>query len=96
MNNSIHSINRSASNEKGTITVATGLLTFPAACINAYATPVLLGGAQFQMMAPAVYDQFSRVSNCSFGAPLAFILLAVTLVMTIVGSTALSRKYRSS
>ncbi|WP_347975471.1 ABC transporter permease [Bosea vestrisii] len=35
-------------------------------CMNAYATPVLLGGPQFRMMAPAVYDQFSRVSNWPF------------------------------
>ncbi|PRD40789.1 ABC transporter permease [Phyllobacterium phragmitis] len=65
-------------------------------CMNAYATPVLLGGPQFQMMAPAVYDQFSRVSNWPFGAALAFILLIVTLLMTVVGSAALSRKYRAA
>lgn len=62
--------------------------------MNAYATPVLLGGPQFQMMAPAVYDQFNRVSNWPFGAALAFILLAVTLLMTVIGSLALSRKYK--
>lgn len=62
--------------------------------MNAYATPVLLGGPQFQMMAPAVYDQFNRVSNWPFGAALAFILLAVTLLMTVIGSVALSRKYK--
>ena len=61
--------------------------------MNAYATPVLLGGPQFQMMAPAVYDQFNRVSNWPFGAALAFTLLAVTLMMTVIGSAALSRKY---
>jgi putative spermidine/putrescine transport system permease protein len=64
-------------------------------CMNAYATPVLLGGPQFQMMAPAVYDQFSRVSNWPFGAALAFILLAVTLLLTAVGSHFIGRKYRA-
>lgn len=64
--------------------------------MNAYATPVLLGGPQFQMMAPAVYDQFNRVSNWPFGAALAFILLAVTLMMTLIGSAALARKYKTS
>ncbi len=62
--------------------------------MNAYATPVLLGGPQFQMMAPAVYDQFNRVSNWPFGAALAFILLVVTLLMTVIGSVTLSRKYK--
>lgn len=65
-------------------------------CMNAYATPVLLGGPQFQMMAPAVYDQFSRVSNWPFGAALAFILLAVTLLLTALGSHFIGRRYRTA
>lgn len=65
-------------------------------CMNAYATPVLLGGPQFKMMAPAVYDQFVRGNNWPFGAALAFILLAVTLVLTMVGSTLLGRRYRAA
>lgn len=63
-------------------------------CMNAYATPVLLGGPQFKMMAPAVYDQFVRSTNWPFGAALAFILLAVTLTLTLVGSATLQRRYR--
>ncbi|WP_316171386.1 ABC transporter permease [Bradyrhizobium sp. SZCCHNRI1058] len=74
--------------------IAGGVMVFILS-MNAYATPVLLGGPQFQMMAPAVYDQFNRVSNWPFGAALAFILLAVTLMMTIVGSAALARKYKA-
>ncbi len=61
-------------------------------CMNAFATPVLLGGPQFAMMAPAVYDQFVRVSNWPFGAALAFLLLAVTLVLTATGSWLLQRR----
>jgi hypothetical protein len=45
---------------------------------------------------PAVYDQFSRAGNWPFGAALAFILLVVTLLMTVIGSTALGRKYRTA
>ncbi len=63
-------------------------------CMNAYATPVLLGGAQFKMMAPAVYDQFVRSTNWPFGGALAFILLAVTLGLTLAGSALLQRRYR--
>jgi putative spermidine/putrescine transport system permease protein len=63
-------------------------------CMNAYATPVLLGGPQFQMMAPAVYDQFVRTTNWPFGAALAFILLFVTLGLTLLGSFLLQRRYR--
>ncbi len=61
-------------------------------CMNAYATPVLLGGPQFKMMAPALYDQFVRTTNWPFGAALAFILMASTLVLTVIGTTVLSRR----
>ena len=64
-------------------------------CMNAYATPVLLGGPTFKMMAPAVYDQFVRGTNWPFGAALAFILLVVTLGLTVVGSLLLGRRYRT-
>lgn len=63
-------------------------------CMNAYATPLLLGGPQFQMMAPAVYEQFARASNWPFGAALAFILLIVTVVLTSFGSSAISKRYK--
>ncbi|HYZ31342.1 MAG TPA: ABC transporter permease [Crenalkalicoccus sp.] len=61
-------------------------------CMNAYATPVLLGGPQFKMMAPAVYDQFVRGTNWPFGAALAFILLAVTLALAALGGALLRRR----
>jgi putative spermidine/putrescine transport system permease protein len=64
-------------------------------CMNAYATPVLLGGPQFKMMAPAVYDQFVRGTNWPFGAALAFILLVVTLALTVLGSAVVGRRYRT-
>ncbi len=63
-------------------------------CMNAYATPVLLGGSRFKMMAPAVYDQFVRTTNWPFGAALAFVLLTVTLGLTMFGSALLQRRYR--
>ena len=62
-------------------------------CMNTYATAVLLGGPQFKMMAPAVYDQFSKGMNWPFGAALAFILLSVTLVLTALGTALLGRRY---
>ena len=63
-------------------------------CMNTYASAVLLGGPRFKMMAPAVYDQFVRGNNWPFGAALAFILLTITLVLTVLGSAALGRRYR--
>jgi len=50
--------------------------------MNAYATPVLLGGPRFQMMAPVIYDQISGQANWPLGSALAFVLMAVTLILT--------------
>ncbi|MDJ0386998.1 ABC transporter permease [Roseomonas sp. E05] len=74
--------------------VAAGSVLVFILCMNAYATPVLLGGPQFKMMAPAVYDQFVRGNNWPFGAALAFILLFATMVLTLVGSALIGRRYR--
>lgn len=68
-------------------TVLVGIL-----CMNAYATPVLLGGPQFRMMAPALYDQIGRASNWPFGAALAFILMVATVSLTIASTLALKRQ----
>ncbi|WP_120009405.1 ABC transporter permease [Teichococcus vastitatis] len=74
--------------------VAAGSVLVFVLCMNTYASAVLLGGPQFKMMAPAVYDQFVRGNNWPFGAALAFILLGITLVLTVAGSAALGRRYR--
>ena len=59
--------------------------------MNAYATPVLLGGPSFAMLAPAIYDQFTRAGNWPFGAALAFMLLTTTLVLTALVSLGITR-----
>lgn len=74
--------------------VAAGCTLVFILCMNTFATAVLLGGSQFKMMAPAVYDQFSKGSNWPFGAALAFILLAATLSLTVIGSALLGRRGR--
>jgi putative spermidine/putrescine transport system permease protein len=63
-------------------------------CMTAYATPVLLGGANFKMMTPAVYDQFVSTTNWPLGAALAITLLAVTLCLTFVGTALFGRRSR--
>jgi putative spermidine/putrescine transport system permease protein len=61
--------------------------------MNAYATPVLLGGPQFKMMGPLVYDQF-RLNNWPFGAAVAFVLMLATLVLTASANLVVQRRYR--
>ena len=60
--------------------------------MNAYATPILLGGPRFQMMAPMVATQVLDQSNWPFGAAVAFVLIAVTLVLTIATGAVFGRQ----
>jgi len=72
--------------------VAGAILCFILA-MNAYATPVLLGGPQFKMMAPLVFGQF-RLNNWPFGAAVAFVLMTATLVLTASANVLGQRRYR--
>jgi putative spermidine/putrescine transport system permease protein len=74
--------------------VAAGCVLVFVLCMNTYATAVLLGGPRFKMMAPAIFDQFVRGNNWPMGATLAFMLLAVTISFTVLGSFAFARHYR--
>ncbi len=72
--------------------IAGVILTFILA-MNAYATPVLLGGPKFNMMAPLVFDQM-RLGNWPFGAAVSFILMITTLVLTALSSYWMGKRYR--
>lgn len=74
--------------------IAAGSILVFVSCMNTYATAVLLGGPRFKMMAPAIFDQFVRGNNWPMGATLAFMLLALTISFTILGSLAFARRYR--
>jgi putative spermidine/putrescine transport system permease protein len=63
--------------------------------MNAFATPVLLGGPRFQMMAPLLYWVFSTDNNWPFAAAIAFILMATTLMLTVVANRMIPRRYRA-
>ena len=62
--------------------------------MNAYATPVLLGGPQFVMMGPLVYVQFAAKSNWPLGAAVSFILMTATLLLTAAANLLVLRRYR--
>jgi putative spermidine/putrescine transport system permease protein len=67
------------------------ILTFILA-MNAYATPFLLGGPLFKMMAPLVYNQFTQQANWPFGAAISFILMTVTLLLTVAANLLFQRR----
>jgi putative spermidine/putrescine transport system permease protein len=64
-------------------------------CMNAFATPILLGGPRFQMMAPLLYWAFSSDNNWPFAAAIAFILMGTTLLLTVLANRMIPRRYRS-
>ena len=68
-------------------TILSGILA-----MNAYATPFLLGGPLFKMMAPLVYNQFTQQTNWPFGGAIAFILMTVTLLLTLAANVILARR----
>jgi putative spermidine/putrescine transport system permease protein len=67
------------------------ILTFILA-MNAYATPFLLGGPLFKMMAPVIYNEFTQKTNWPFGGAIAFILMAVTLSLTLIANLLIQRR----
>ena len=73
--------------------IAGVILTFILA-MNAYATPVLLGGPELMMMAPLVIAQF-QLNNWPFAAAVAFILMTTTLILTVFAGLATRQRFRS-
>ena len=73
--------------------VAAGTMLVFILCMNAYATPVLLGGSGITMMAPALYQQIARALNWPFGAALAGILIVATLCMALASNWLIHRRY---
>jgi putative spermidine/putrescine transport system permease protein len=75
-------------------TAIAGILCFILA-MNAYATPYLLGGPRFQMMAPLLYWEFATNNNWPFASALALILMGTTLVLTACSNVLIPKRYRA-
>lgn len=73
--------------------VAAGTVLVFILCMNAYATPVLLGGTGITMMAPALYDQITKAADWPFGSAMALILVVTTLIMALFSHWLINRKY---
>ncbi|MBS7742879.1 MAG: ABC transporter permease [Chelatococcus sp.] len=69
--------------------IATACVLVFIMAMNAYSTPRLLGGPQFRMMSPTIYEEFTRSHNWPGGAALAFILL-ITTILLIAGTSLLA------
>ena len=75
-------------------TAIAGILCFILA-MNAYATPYLLGGPRFQMMAPLLYWEFSTNNNWPFASAMALLLMGTTLLLTVGSNLLIPRRYRA-
>jgi len=64
-------------------------------CMNAFATPVLLGGPRFQMMAPLLFWAFNSDNNWPFAGAIAFILMGTTLGLTGLANLVIPRRYQA-
>jgi putative spermidine/putrescine transport system permease protein len=73
--------------------LAGAILTFILA-MNAYATPVLLGGPKFQTMGPLVFSTFAQQNNWPFGGAVSFVLMTATIILTVAASLLVQRRYR--
>lgn len=76
--------------------VAAGSVLVFTVAMNAYATPFLLGGPGFKMMAPVLYKQIAQASNWPFGAAMAFVLIAVTFLVSALATAVLARQYKAN
>ncbi|MGD9843819.1 MAG: ABC transporter permease [Variibacter sp.] len=72
--------------------VAAGTLCF-ILTMNAYATPLLLGGPRFQMMAPVLANEVLNQNNWPFGGTIAFVLIGFTLLLTVTTNLVVARRY---
>ncbi len=63
--------------------------------MNAYATPVLLGGPRFHMMAPQVYVEFASNNNWPLAASVAFVLMATTIALAVLANRLIPDRYRA-
>jgi putative spermidine/putrescine transport system permease protein len=61
--------------------------------MNAYATPVLLGGPTFQMAAPVVANEVLQQANWPFGATVSFALMGLTLLLTLGMNVLVARRF---
>ena len=73
--------------------VAAGTLLVFILCMNAYATPVLLGGTGITMMAPSLYAQITKASNWPFGSAMALVLVCASLAIAVTSSWLIHRRY---
>lgn len=52
--------------------------------LNAYTTPLIIGGSKVRMMAPTLYTQITEISDWPTGSAMAAVLIVITLASAIL------------
>lgn len=76
--------------------IAAGTMLVFILCMNAYATPVLLGGTGITMMTPSIYDQIAKANNWPFGAVLSLVSMVVTFALALFSHWMIQRRYSAT
>ena len=63
--------------------------------VSAFATPLILGEGNVAMIANTIYDQVLFVENIPFGAALAIIALAITMLLLYLQARLTRKSYRA-
>jgi putative spermidine/putrescine transport system permease protein len=61
--------------------------------VSAFITPRLIGGARVQMVGSLIFEQVLVILNWPFGSAMSFILLVLTLVVTIAVNAVLAARF---
>ena len=63
--------------------------------VSAFITPRMVGGARVQMLGSLIYEQVTSLLNWPFGSAMSFVLLIITLSVTVAVNMALAVRLTS-
>jgi putative spermidine/putrescine transport system permease protein len=72
--------------------IVTGFVVSFILSMDAYATPLLIGGSGVRMMSPMIYIQVSELQNWPFASAISVALIATSILITGLLTAALGRR----
>jgi putative spermidine/putrescine transport system permease protein len=75
--------------------IVTGFVLSFILSMDAYATPLLIGGSAIRMMSPMIYVQVSELQNWPFASAISIVLIVTSLTLSaLITVAAAQRKWR--
>lgn len=72
--------------------IVTGFIVSFILSMDAYATPLLIGGTDVRMMSPMIYVQVSELQNWPFASAISVVLIATSILISGILTIGLSRR----